>query len=84
MYRLYLWLGSLVDRQAPTNHSESCRISREGPNDKRDFEHLLRNQSEISKNIAYGFKDIEEQIADQNNELREIKAWLIRGKPISE
>ncbi|MEH2272415.1 MAG: hypothetical protein V7K68_29020 [Nostoc sp.] len=49
-------------------------------NEKRDFDHLIRNQSEISKNIAYGFKDIEEQMADQNNELREIKAWLIRGK----
>ncbi|MEH2193405.1 MAG: hypothetical protein V7K98_12310 [Nostoc sp.] len=49
-------------------------------NDKRNFDHLVRNQSEISKNIAYGFKDIDEQMADQNNELREIKAWLIRGK----
>ncbi|MEH1801380.1 hypothetical protein [Nostoc sp.] len=49
-------------------------------NEKRDFDHLIRNQSEISKNIAYGFKDIEQQMADQNNELREIKAWLIRGK----
>ena len=49
-------------------------------NDKRNFDHLIRNQSEISKNIAYGFQDIENQIADQNNELREIKAWLIRGK----
>jgi hypothetical protein len=49
-------------------------------NDKRDFEHLIRNQSEISKNIAYGFKDLEEQIAEQNDEIREIKAWLIRGK----
>ncbi|MDZ8139622.1 MAG: hypothetical protein RM049_30760 [Nostoc sp. DedQUE04] len=50
-------------------------------NDKRNFDHLVRNQAEISKNIAYGFQDIENQIADQNNELREIKAWLIRCKP---
>ncbi|MEH2368035.1 hypothetical protein [Nostoc sp.] len=49
-------------------------------NDKRNFDHLVRNQAEISKNIAYGFQDIESQIEDQNNELREIKAWLIRGK----
>ncbi|MEH2210818.1 hypothetical protein [Nostoc sp.] len=49
-------------------------------NDKRNFDHLVRNQSEISKNIAYGFEDIENQITEQNNELREIKAWLIRGK----
>ncbi|MEH2222598.1 hypothetical protein [Nostoc sp.] len=49
-------------------------------NEKRDFDHLLRNQSEISKNIAHGFDDIERQISDQNNELREIKAYLIRNR----
>ncbi|MCC5620716.1 hypothetical protein [Nostoc sp. CHAB 5715] len=49
-------------------------------NDKRDFNHLVRNQEEISKNITYGFKDIENQMVQQNNEIREIKAYLIRNR----
>ncbi|MBN3957510.1 hypothetical protein [Nostoc sp. NMS8] len=47
-------------------------------NEKRDFDHLVRNQSEISKNIAYGFEDLEDRIDAIANELREIKAYLIR------
>ncbi len=43
-------------------------------NEKRDFDHLVRNRSEISKNIAYGLEDIEDQINAVANELREIKA----------
>ena len=47
-------------------------------NERRDFNHLVNNQREISKNIAYGFEDLEEQINAMANELREIKAYVIR------
>ncbi|MEH2460922.1 hypothetical protein [Nostoc sp.] len=47
-------------------------------NAKRDFNHLVRNQEQISNNISYGFNDIENKLAEQNNEIREIKAYLIQ------
>ncbi|MEH2445791.1 MAG: hypothetical protein V7K18_08405 [Nostoc sp.] len=49
-------------------------------NDRRDFNHLIGNQREISKNIAYGFKDIENQIKETNEKLQEIKVYLIRNQ----
>ncbi|MBN4004745.1 hypothetical protein [Nostoc sp. LPT] len=47
-------------------------------NDERDFNHLIRHQLDISKNITLGFEDLEDQIQDMDNQLREIKAYLIR------
>ncbi|MEH2154906.1 hypothetical protein [Nostoc sp.] len=73
------WIAWWIGKRQQTVH-KAVADAEKALNDKRNFDHLVRNQSEISKNIAYGFKDIEEQIVDQNNELREIKAWLIRGK----
>ncbi|MEH2009993.1 hypothetical protein [Nostoc sp.] len=49
-------------------------------NDKRDFNHLINNQVEICKNIAYGFKDIENQVREVNKEVQEVKAYLIRNQ----
>ena len=46
-------------------------------NEKRDFNHLVNNQIDISKNIAHGFHELEDQISAVSNELREIKAYLI-------
>lgn len=47
-------------------------------NEKRDFNHLVNNQLDISKNITHGFDELEDQINAIANELREIKAYLIR------
>ncbi|MEH2243966.1 hypothetical protein [Nostoc sp.] len=49
-------------------------------NERRDFNHLVNNQREISKNIAYGFKDIETQIKDINEKLLRIEAYVIRNE----
>ncbi|MEH2318555.1 hypothetical protein [Nostoc sp.] len=49
-------------------------------NARRDFNHLIRNLLLISNNIAYGFKDIENKMGEQNNEIREIKAYLIQNR----
>ncbi|MEH1829538.1 MAG: hypothetical protein V7L22_30080 [Nostoc sp.] len=46
-------------------------------NEKRDFNHLVNNQLDISKNIAFGFDQLEHQLDDIDNELRELKAYLI-------
>ena len=47
-------------------------------NDKRDFNHLVNNQIQISGGIADGFKDLEKMLDDLIRELLEIKAYLIR------
>lgn len=47
-------------------------------NYQRDFNHLVRNQQDISDGIAHGFKDLEEMLGDQEKEILEIKAYLIR------
>ena len=47
-------------------------------NDKRDFNHLINNQIQISGGIADGFKDLEKILDDLIRELLEIKAYLIR------
>ena len=49
-------------------------------NQRRDFNHLVNNQKQISQNVAYGFKDIETQLKDINEKLQEIKAYLIRNQ----
>ncbi|MHC5598769.1 MAG: hypothetical protein ACYTXC_23000 [Nostoc sp.] len=52
-------------------------------NERRDFNHLVNNQLDISKNIAHGFEDLEDQIDAMSNELREIKAYLIGNQKYS-
>lgn len=49
-------------------------------NEKRDFNHLVNNQKQISQNIAHGFEEIENQMRGQNEKLQEIKAYLIRNQ----
>lgn len=48
-------------------------------NEKRDFNHLLNNQIDISRGIATGFNDLEDQLREVDNEVREIKAYMIRN-----
>lgn len=47
-------------------------------NEKRDFNHLINNQIQISVGITDGFKDLEKMLDDLMRELSEIKAYLIR------
>ncbi|MEH2146069.1 hypothetical protein [Nostoc sp.] len=49
-------------------------------NERRDFNHLVNNQRQISQNIAHGFEDIENQLRATNEKLQEIKAYLIRNQ----
>ena len=67
-----------LERQQAIQKAEAA--AEKAVNDKRDFEHLIRNQRQISQNIAYGFKDIETQLKDTNEKLQEIKAYLIRNQ----
>lgn len=46
---------------------------------ERDFNHLKNNQLNISAGIADGFKDTEAGIHRIENQLLELKAWVIRG-----
>ncbi|MEH2377618.1 MAG: hypothetical protein V7K27_01755 [Nostoc sp.] len=62
-----------------------------GINDKRDFNHLVNNQLEISRGVANGFKDLEGEIRGVDNhvqgienEVREVKAYLIRNSKPNE
>ncbi|MEH2145289.1 hypothetical protein [Nostoc sp.] len=59
---------------------EAKAAAEKAVNEKRDFNHLINNQREISKNIAHGFEDIENQMRAQNEKLQEIKAYLIRNQ----
>ncbi len=52
-------------------------------NERRDFNNLVNNQLDISKNIAHGFEDLEDQINALSNEVREIKAYLIGNQKYS-
>ncbi|MEH2283342.1 MAG: hypothetical protein V7K90_18755 [Nostoc sp.] len=48
-------------------------------NEKRDFNHLVNNQIDISRGIATGFDDLEHQVREVDNQVREIKAYVIRN-----
>ena len=55
-------------------------------NDKRDFNHLTNNQLQISTGIATGFSELEhkineisKQVQGVENQVREVKAYLIRN-----
>ena len=48
-------------------------------NEKRDFNHLINNQIDISRGIATGFDDLEHQVREVDNQIREIKAYMIRN-----
>lgn len=62
------------------NTRQAVALAENAVNAKRDFQHLVRNQAQISDNIASGFKDIDNRFAEQNNEIREIKAYLIQNQ----
>ncbi|MEH2467520.1 hypothetical protein [Nostoc sp.] len=49
-------------------------------NDKRDFNHLLGNQKQISEGISTGFDDIEEQIKHLRELMLRIESYLIRNQ----
>lgn len=49
-------------------------------NDKRDFNHLLGNQKQISQGIATGFNNIEEEIRQLRELMLKIEAYLIRNQ----
>lgn len=53
-------------------------------NEKRDFNHLINNQLDISRNMALSFDDVEHLLKEIDNQVREIKAYLIRYKIISD
>lgn len=59
---------------------EAKAAAEKAVNDKRDFNHLIGNQRQISQNIAHGFEEIENQMKQQNDKLQEIKAYLIRNQ----
>ncbi|MEH2302859.1 MAG: hypothetical protein V7K88_28755 [Nostoc sp.] len=59
---------------------EAKAIAEKTVNDKRDFNHLINNQKQISQNIVHAFEDIENQMKAQNEKLQEIKAYLIRNQ----
>ncbi|MEH2146258.1 hypothetical protein [Nostoc sp.] len=67
-----------LERQQAIEKAEAA--AEKAVNDKRDFNHLIGNQKQMSENIAYGFKDIESQMKQQNEKLQEIKAYLIRNR----
>jgi hypothetical protein len=71
------WVAWWINKRQQTIQ-KAVTAAEKALNDKRDFNHLLNNQIDISKNIAHGFDDIEDQINVIANELREIKAYLIR------
>ncbi|MDZ8227536.1 hypothetical protein [Nostoc sp. ChiVER01] len=48
---------------------------------ERDFNHLKNNQKQITDNIAFGFREIDERFDRTDRDLLEIKAYLI-GKGI--
>ena len=48
---------------------------------ERDFNHLKNNQKQITDNIAFGFKEIDDRFDRIDRDLLEIKAYLI-GKGI--
>ncbi|MDZ7969060.1 MAG: hypothetical protein RM368_29600 [Nostoc sp. DedSLP03] len=71
------WINKLkFERQSTTQ--QAVAAAEKALNDKRDFNHLVNNQIQISDGIAHGFKDLEEMLDDLIKELLEIKAYLIR------
>ncbi len=49
---------------------------------ERDFNHLRNNQSQISDGIADGFEEMDRRFDTLDRDLLEIKAWMIRGRPV--
>ncbi|ACC80348.1 hypothetical protein [Nostoc punctiforme] len=71
------WAGRLkFERQQATQ--EAVKQAEKALNEERDFNHLKRNQEQISEGIANGFDGIEEILEDLMKEVLEIKSYLIR------
>jgi hypothetical protein len=71
------WINKLkFERLSSTQ--QAVAAAEKALNEKRDFNHLVNNQIQISDGIALGFKDVEEMLNDLIKELLEIKAYLIR------
>ena len=71
------WLNKIkFERQQATQIAVAA--AEKALNEERDFNHLVRNQEQISTNIAFGFKDLESQFQEMNNKLLKIEAYLIR------
>ncbi len=73
------WVIWWISRRSQTIE-EAVLSAEKALNAKRDFDHMIRNQDQISKNIAFGFDDIENRLSEQNSELREIKTYLIQNQ----
>jgi hypothetical protein len=71
------WINKLKFERI-TSTQQAVASAEKALNDKRDFNHLVNNQIQISDGIAHGFKDLEEMLNDLIKELLEIKAYLIR------
>ncbi|MEH2278129.1 MAG: hypothetical protein V7K40_25930 [Nostoc sp.] len=67
---------------------EAKAAAEKAVNEKRDFNHLVNSYKQTAQNISHGFEDIENQLKkihdDElraiNNQLQEIKAYLIRNR----
>ncbi|WP_193196416.1 hypothetical protein [Nostoc sp. MG11] len=64
-----------LERQQAIQQAKA--VAEKAVNEERDFNHLVRNQQDISKNITYCFDEVEHQLNDQDRVLQEIKAYLI-------
>jgi hypothetical protein len=72
------WWSNKIKFERQQATQEAVRAAEKALNEERDFNHLKRNQEQISTGIAHGFDGIEEMIADLMRQLLEIKAYLIR------
>lgn len=77
------WWSNKIKFERQQATQEAVRAAEKALNEERDFNHLKRNQEQISAGIAHGFDDIEGILQDLMRELLEIKAYLIRH-PVSE
>jgi hypothetical protein len=72
------WWNSKLKFERQQATQEAVRAAEKALNEERDFNHLKKNQEQISDGIAHGFDGIEEVLEDLMRQLLEIKAYLIR------
>ncbi|MEH2242361.1 hypothetical protein [Nostoc sp.] len=66
------------ERQQSTQ--QAVAAAEKALNEERDFNHLRRNQEQISQGVATGFDHIEEQIDSLRELMLKIEAYLIRNR----
>ncbi|MEH1795877.1 MULTISPECIES: hypothetical protein [unclassified Nostoc] len=72
------WWSSKLKFERQQATQEAVRQAEKALNEERDFNHLKRNQEQISEGIAHGFDGIEQILDELMKEISEIKSWLIR------